>query len=660
MEPFKDIEVYRPYPYRPQQSLHIAARVAADRLIEDHSGESYFFTIGLGKQQKLSIEEEWERFGEVLQLSISKIMETLMIAGVVIGIEMYAKHRNQPNSKALRPHAHMVIFSYNNFLNFPVSEIEQCLIEQGLDFKLEPLATSQDIARATCYTIKSAKQKILNKATQFFYKTSPVAFSMNKSIQNNPLISLKNTFANNKISFQEYPGQKHFQYPSVSRFGGDQKLQIADFLNKLCVQEKIGFYKDKLMKVIEPARYTWAEHGKVDQFIHQIASVHGLPNTYRKALYNNASWILSEGNLKKTNHPVQIIFPRIKIVPHLWEFETHGVYNFLFGSFEEKLPDPFTSCSKFVRTRFDDLSLPDKIFKLLQHLLGPEDEQVMPFVVQLGSLFHPVQDRKEQNAIWVHGRSGTYKTWFIQKFLENNFNQLLISTVESGATQFQYGRLRGVTEGILFIDEFRSIDFPQPAKFLQVLDGQKVLLADKYEKAEISQFEGQAVLTSNQEILTTHYPVYDQDALSTRFSETEFTLSEDSRNIVRDLASQIKENDWISFGIYCNTTYLQTKFGKDSAFPDSWSTEENPVWILDDQNVEIIEPKPTDKEHFQQEDELFRSQPDRFFSESNQKVTLSDQNEEKTTSFGPKWSWGSQKEQKNDRNESKWRWSQNL
>lgn len=331
------------------------------------------------------------------------------------------------------------------------------------------------------------------KVAQHFYKTQPIALIINEQLKDNPLLSSASSFQSNDIKYQSIFMRSEKYCPSVSRFNGDQKLQISDFLNKLCVQEKIGFYKNRLMTILEPARYTWVDDGPVSQFIQQLTQPMGLAETYRQALYNHASWILTEGSMGKHTSPIQTIFPRIQVCPHLWEFQDQGVYNFLLGTFEESLPNPFSSCSKFHTYRFDQLPYPQKIQEFLNIILFDSQSKLEPFFIQLGSLFHPVKDRKSQNAIWLHGESGTYKTWFVKQFLEHNFNELLVTTIESGPTQFQYGRLRGVTEGILFIDEYRSYDFPQPSKLLQVIDGQKVPISEKYLKAEVSQFKGQAL-----------------------------------------------------------------------------------------------------------------------------------------------------------------------
>jgi hypothetical protein len=69
-----------------------------------------------------------------------------------------------------------------------------------------------------------------------------------------------------------------------------------------------------------------------------------------------------------------------------------------------------------------------------------------------GGLFHELDNRKAHRASWISGDSNTYKTWFVNNFLENNFNQVLINVINLTRTEFRYGRLRGATEGILLLD----------------------------------------------------------------------------------------------------------------------------------------------------------------------------------------------------------------
>lgn len=51
-------------------------------------------------------------------------------------------------------------------------------------------------------------------------------------------------FNNNQIPFETYPLQDLLLINalSVDRFGGDEKLQIAYFLSKLCLLKQIGFF----------------------------------------------------------------------------------------------------------------------------------------------------------------------------------------------------------------------------------------------------------------------------------------------------------------------------------------------------------------------------------------------------------------------------------
>jgi len=71
----------------------------------------------------------------------------------------------------------------------------------------------------------------------------------------------------------------------VDRYYGDEKLQISDFLRKLCIHRKMAFFKNHLMQQQDPAKFTWFKIAPISQFIDYLTQGE-LSKTYFKILYN--------------------------------------------------------------------------------------------------------------------------------------------------------------------------------------------------------------------------------------------------------------------------------------------------------------------------------------------------------------------------------------
>lgn len=98
---------------------------------------------------------------------------------------MDSKNKQRPNTKALKPHVHITIFAYNDFLCQPKRHIEREFCQLNLDFKIDQAPHPQDIAKALCYTVKSGKQNILRQATNTYMAIEPITVVINPGITNN-------------------------------------------------------------------------------------------------------------------------------------------------------------------------------------------------------------------------------------------------------------------------------------------------------------------------------------------------------------------------------------------------------------------------------------------------------------------------------------------
>ena len=264
------------------------------------------------------------------------------------------------------------------------------------------------------------------------------------------------------------------------------------------------------------AKYSWAVNGTAEDFLRNMIHQQ-MPACYRANMYKHANWILNHHD----QNPVQLIFPKWVLKPNLWEFLDNRIYNLTTGNWLEKPLDPFVSCSKFYPFHWEDLPGVDQILAFLSTIV-PDDRERRNFIIGLGELFHPLEQRKKQPATWLMGKTRTYKSAVVLHFLNPCFNQLLIVKLNHSQTQFRYGPLNGVDEDIILIEGFRGENFQDLPTLLNLLDSIQVVVKEKYQKPRIINSIGHAVITSNQVIRTTVYALHDQAALSTRFVETEF------------------------------------------------------------------------------------------------------------------------------------------
>lgn len=566
-------ETYRANPYQPSKSLFIAARVCAELLDKEHSSTVFFYTIGQSDTKGKSIEEEWQGFNKVLADVTTNIHTNNLIAAIVVGVEMYSKNKGRPNSKALRPHVHMTVFAYNDFLCVPKAYIENEFLKLGFDFKIDQPKKHFDIAKSLTYTVKSGKQEVLRKVTNHFLGSEPVTVLINPVIKENPVKNFVKALRSRAIPINVLEIQNDLAVESVSRFNGDTKMQMANFLRKQCLTSQTGIYKGFIMQKVRPSHFTWIKKTQLANFIQYIITP-DLPDTYKQAIYNSAKWILEEGAVDSGKSIVQAIFPRLKMQANLWEFQDKQVYDFQTGEVVrvDQL-EPFTSCSKFILGKWDAIKKPHQVLNIVQRLV-PKEKQRIEFVTALGGLFHNLGNRKVQKAIWISGPSNSFKTWFVANFLDACFNEVLITRINQSKTQFKYGRIRGVTEGILYIDEFKSEDFKQTAQFLHITDGQDTVLEEKYLVSEETAFKGHPIITSNEAIKDTEFKQTMKKALKVRYQEAHFQpAQEDVQHLIHETKQTLDEEEWEAFAVMANWMYLKENFSKQADLPKSWRHE---------------------------------------------------------------------------------------
>lgn len=556
---FNKLQLYRAPKPKTHKQIQIVFQDIAEEHYHQHYGIALFATIGLNPKQPLTIIQEWNAFVNIMPKILDTIDKNYVISGLMIGIELYQKNKNRANNKSFKPHVHIVIFAVNAFMASPEYQLRTQLIQLGLDVKVDQLPEPKDVANAMRYTIKSANDLLTNKATQVFFAAPPASLLINTAVETNPLLRLETFIHQPTIPITIVKKQLYWKCPSVTRHN-QPKYSAAEYLAKICRQQRIGFYNDVLLKRIPGAHFTWQSWKPVHEFIDALAKENKMPPGYKEFFLDNAAWIIKEG-ATSTTKPIHTVFPRVAMAPHLWEFQNGHVYNFNTDELQAENIAAFMSCSKFVDLSFSDLPQPTRLINFINILTG-KHSITNELLKTMGGLFHSLTtSRKVHKALWLYGQSDTYKTWLIATFLEKCFHELLIYRIPQTPTAFQFARLRNAGEGVVFIDDFRTQGFKNntPA-FLNIVDGMPTQAEEKYKPSELIKYKGHFAITSNEQISNTNFKYIDKQALKKRFEEIQF-VSVKQKNPYK---LNFHDNEWFALAIAANKLYLQAHNTKQS------------------------------------------------------------------------------------------------
>jgi hypothetical protein len=99
-------------PRRPPSAkdVQLHCENAVNQAYHNLAGSFVFVTVSISPSQNLSFDEEWDVFSQTLPRIINTFSRNYLLAGAVVGVEMYEKRKNKSCPRAGRPHAHMLLF----------------------------------------------------------------------------------------------------------------------------------------------------------------------------------------------------------------------------------------------------------------------------------------------------------------------------------------------------------------------------------------------------------------------------------------------------------------------------------------------------------------------------------------------------------------------
>lgn len=129
------------------------------------------------------------------------------------------------------------------------------------------------------------------------------------------------------------------------------------------------------------------------------------------------AWALNEGYEKRIGNTINV-FPKLKLTSDLWEFDNGVLYDLSLGLILQT-NQFLVSPSKHHRVDKDQVPYPQLALDFISQRMRNQKQHLPRLLVTLGGLFHPVQDRKTHPALWIQGRSNSYKSWCGGQLLES-------------------------------------------------------------------------------------------------------------------------------------------------------------------------------------------------------------------------------------------------
>ena len=560
------ISSYRPrsrkHGFSASSMVHFQCEALLQMLHTDHSGSCVGLTVSPLRMYG-SAKDSWLSFPDLLKRLIGCVGNHYLLAGALIGVEMYRRGKDsKAQGRALRPHVHLCLFTYNDFLNLPLERLKLQLTEQGFDWRIDNVRNASAGAGWITYCLKGLKDPLLQGVCKEVLGCSSVQLILNSSLDPKwPLDSLHSYLCSCGYEVGLLVPKSGCKVPSVG-YSEDPTLHMGDFVRKVCLKERLGLYNGVLHERRPGTEFTWQARCKVPGFVTELTHM-GLPMEFRHKMFEAGSTLSSDG-IVRGKFKLDV-YPKVTYHSYLWEFCDNTVLDCRVGKVVAKpdLLDSFSSCGQFHSVLWKDLPWPEDLLCFITSLVGRNN--LLSLMLTMGCLFHELTCRKEHPSVWLQGPPDSYKSWFIDNFLNNLFSESLVYVMNTlSERRFMFDCLKDVKDGVLVYDDItsRSHLFKNSESLMNLLDGREVASERKYEASSMVRFLGHSAITSNFSIgmcVPHHAP-----ALSKRVNEYTFSVPSKAPNL-----NNVSKEQWVSFGVLCNALYLQ-KQGIVADYPNSW------------------------------------------------------------------------------------------
>ena len=319
IQPLQEICQTRPRSFRnpsPHSSLLNAALYALDfKLSDSHNATSFFFTISF--KTVSTIPDDWHSMISFIHTLKNEISRNYLVAGGFIGIE---PHRNTTlfkktgkNTRAGKPHLHMVLWFYNDFLSPDINYFLEIidfhkiqLQKTGLNVKMKRCKTHLDTLKASLYTMKERDNTHLQAVCNHAQIPEAVQVWANNSDTRDLFYDLQKRLDN--VGFHE----TLYSNTPTTRKTNDPAIQLGELFSKYFLRNGMAVFDNHVYYRVNDTHFSWKKGETLTQWIDSIWDLK-LPTRYLEMLKNNSAWIATQGNLRRQDCGSVKLFPQLSI-----------------------------------------------------------------------------------------------------------------------------------------------------------------------------------------------------------------------------------------------------------------------------------------------------------------------------------------------------------
>jgi hypothetical protein len=568
----------------------------------------YFITVTFPKKQNL--EDEWIYAGEFIDNFKQKIPEFFLVVGGIIAVEPHKnsslKKKNSKNTKAGRPHFHMVLWFCHPFFNPSMEKLKLAMLKLGTITQIKKLETNLDVLKSGLYTTKEKGNITVKQiAQQFIGWESNINIWVNQKETTACFQLIAQSFNTNQV-FTSY--ENYMMFPTSRKHPSDA-LILTEIFSKIFKIKGLAVKDQKVYRKIEGTLFSWEPWISLEQWISNAFDLNA-PPTYLEMLKENALWISKQGGVRKVS-PKFELFPQLIIQLFYVEFKD-VVYEFSRGTtmpLQSVASETATVC--YVDRIFDQIEPPFTLLGLVQTLIAwgkditqekakllliPEQERdrynegclqhikesesrFHKALTTFGGLYHPEINRKTNPALYLTGEPSTFKTFILLTIFKQLIGIDHIDILSRHNTRFNFANLKKQHNlpYVLLLDDFRwQIPGMHIPDFLNLLDGNFVSTEQKFQERSSGSIKGTVAITSN-ERLTNETNLNDYKALETRINQIYFhPIKEPKIKFDTQFYEQI-EKESIGFSILTNALFLASNplIKKDLRIPKSFFDSPN-------------------------------------------------------------------------------------
>lgn len=582
---------------------------------EDHNCEAYYLTLTWPSYG--SIDDEWRMTADKFSKIKSGLSSNCLVAGGIISLEAHKnttlKSKRGKNLKAGRPHAHMLLWLYHDFLNPSDAHICCAFEDAGMHCTLKRLTSYSDTSNVLSYVVKECLDADLQS---YVAKTTSWKKSVNLWFNHRDcrkeLSRLENIIGkeNLYVTYDDY-----CSFPTA-RKTADTTLLLTEILVRLFARQGLGIRESTVYRRRAGAQFTWEPWESLESWLGSQFDM-SLPMGYLSKLRQSLMWIQTEGGLSK-RAPRLELFPRISLSLNCVEF-SDCVYDFVPGETlaKKKMSPTLAVCTSFAMD-FDECSPPIRLLGLLatvlhfgyngvDHWVTDRDRmrdlgstlydesgrlihrpmvdermnegyvatyvtnfnRLIKLLERFGGVFHPQLNRKENKALFLVGAPSSYKTFVAKLLLETVYGLDHIDILPRSMSRFSLSSLRKEDKApyILFLDDVRWDELGMYlADFLNLLDGTLMSTEAKYEKSKVGSMQGSVILTGNQKPGDVEMDAAYTAALETRLHTEIFHNIETRADLNKTPAPSPTNKDLkrmraegIGFAVLANALFLRSQ-----------------------------------------------------------------------------------------------------